>query len=127
MWWIITVHYGWYAANMAGGGAQDPLLMPIDVSWGSRDHEIVLDRRQRPPVINTAGDPYDPPIVIDDPRLVMTIVRNEAAFNVAWVLAYRNAVNADSSPAFRLWLARCSTSQQESVASGRRLVLPDDL
>ena len=102
MWWIITVHYGWYDANMAGGGgAQNPLLMPIDVSWGLRDHEIVLDTDVNGlPVINTAGDPYDPPIVIDDPRLVMTIVRNEAAFNVAWVLAYRNAVNADSFAGF---------------------------
>src|SRR5689334_13386340 len=42
--WIITAHYGWYDVNNAGGGPdQNPLLMPIDVSWGFRDHETVLD------------------------------------------------------------------------------------
>ncbi len=100
--WIITLHYGWYDVNYAGGGPnQNPLLMPIDVSWSLRDHETVLDTDQNQnPVLNTAGDPYDPPIVIDDPRLVMTVVRNEAQFNVAWVLSYRNAVNSDPFAGF---------------------------
>jgi hypothetical protein len=100
--WEITLGYGWYDAATAGGGpTQDPLAMPIEVSWGLRDHETVLDTDQDGnAVLNTAGDPYDPPIVIDDPRLVMTVVRNERAFNVGWVLAYRNAVNSDTFAGF---------------------------
>jgi hypothetical protein len=100
--WIVTIHYGWYNANQAGGGAdQNPLNMPIEVSWSLRDHETVLDTDQNGnPVLNTAYDPYDPPIVIDDPRLVMTVVRNEPKFNIAWVLAYRNAVNNDQFGGF---------------------------
>jgi len=100
--WIITVGYGWYDPNNAGGGpAQNPLLMPIDVSWDFRDHETVLDVDQSGnAVLNTAGDPYDPPIVIDDPRLVLTVVRNEATFNVGWALTYRNAVNSDPFAGF---------------------------
>ena len=94
--------YGWYNPLQAGGGKeQNPLDMPIEVSWALRDHETVLDTDQTGvTVLNTAGDPYDPPMVIDDPRLVMTIVRNEGAFNIGWVLAYRNAVNSDPFAGF---------------------------
>jgi hypothetical protein len=100
--WIITLSYGWYNPLQAGGGKeQNPLQMPIEVSWALRDHEAVLQYDVNGnPVLNTAGDPYDPPVVIDDPRLVMTVVRNEAQFNVGWVLAYRNAVNSDPFAGF---------------------------
>ena len=100
--WIVTLNYGWYDANQAGGGpSQNPLDMPIEVSWSLRDHETVLDTDQNGnAVLNTAGDPLDPPAVIDDPRLVMTVVRNEQLFNIAWVLKYRNAVNSDSFAGF---------------------------
>jgi hypothetical protein len=100
--WIVTLSYGWYNPLQAGGGKeQNPLDMPIEVSWALRDHETVLDTDQNgDAVLNTAGDPYDPPIVIDDPRLVMTVVRNEMMFNVGWVLAYRNAVNSDPFAGF---------------------------
>jgi hypothetical protein len=102
MMWELTLAYGWYNALVAGGGpTQNPLAMPIEVSWSLRDHETVLDTDQNGnAVVNTAGDPFDPPLVIDDPRLVMTVVRNESAFNVGWVIAYRNAVNSDAFAGF---------------------------
>jgi len=100
--WIITVGYGWYDVNTAGGGKeQNPLLMPIEVSWSLRDHEAVLDvDTEGTAVLNTAGDPFDPPLVVDDPRLVMTVVRNEANFTLAYVLQYRNAINSDQFGGF---------------------------
>lgn len=100
--WQVTLGYSWYNVNYAGGGpSQSPLLMPIDVSWGLRDHETVLDVDVNGnAVVNTAGDPFDPPVVIDDPRLVMTVVRNESVFNIGWVVAYRNAVNSDPFAGF---------------------------
>ncbi len=100
--WIVTLTYGWYSATFAGGGKdQNPLEMPIEVSWSLRDHELVLDiDANGVPVLNTAGDPYDPPLVIDDPRLCMTVVRNEPTFNLSYVLQYRNAVNSDPFAGF---------------------------
>jgi hypothetical protein len=100
--WIITVSYGWYNPVQAGGGKdQDPLLMPIEVTWNLRDHEAVVEYDfNGNPVLNTASDPYDPPVTVDDPRLLMTVVRNERLFNISWVLAYRNAVNSDPFAGF---------------------------
>ena len=102
--WIVTVTYGWYQLQ-PGRRRQGP-------EPPGHAHRSVLVRAQRrrdrprhrqngDTVLNTAGDPYDPPVVIDDPRLVMTpSVRNEAKFNVGWVLAYRNAVNSDPFAGF---------------------------
>ena len=123
IYWIVTIHYGWFNAFAAGGGPeQNPLLMPIDVSWSFRDHESVLDvdvNGQQ--VVNSAGDPFDPPVVIDDPRLMMTVVRNEAVFNIAWVVAYRNAVNSDPFAGFApLFCKVLNISAQSPMASRRR-------
>ena len=77
------------SALWAGGGPmQNPLLQPIDVKWSNRSQEIVADIDiNGNPVVNTAGDPFDPPLMEDDPRPVLTIVRNEAIFNQARAVA----------------------------------------
>lgn len=97
LWWTVTVEYGPYSSLFAGGGpTQNPLLMPIDVSWTLRDHEVVADIDiYGNPIQNTAGDPFDPPIIDDDPRPTMTVVRNEAVFNYSLFAQYRRAINSD--------------------------------
>lgn len=47
------------------------------------------------PVVNSAGDPFDPPIMIDEPRIVLTVTKNEAAYPYAKVKKFRKTVNAD--------------------------------
>jgi len=46
-------------------------------------------------IVNSAGDPYDPPAMMDDSRRVISLVRNVAVYP-AWVLDYQDAVNSDS-------------------------------
>jgi hypothetical protein len=106
--WIVTVEYSWFSANIAGGGAyQNPLAMPIDVSWSFRNQEIVAEYDNNGnAVLNTANDPFDPPLVIDDPRPLLTVVRNEPTYNIPLVYQYRNAVNADSFAGFDPAMAR---------------------
>lgn len=95
--WIVTVSYGPFDAITAGGGPDNnPLLQPIDVDWDYRSQEIVAEYDDDgKPITNTAGDPFDPPIVIDDPRPLLRVVRNEATYNTSLVYQYRNAVNSD--------------------------------
>lgn len=96
--WIVTVTYGWFDALTAGGGPNNnPLLMPLEVEWGYRNQETVAQYDNNGnAIVNTAGDPFDPPVVIDDPRPVMTVVRNEAVFPWAMAYQYRTAVNSDN-------------------------------
>ena len=114
--WVVTITYGWYDALTSGGGPdQNPLLMPIEVSWNLRDHELVLEQDiNGNAVLNTAGDPFDPPLVIDDPRLVMTVVRNEPIFTVNYVLQYRNAINSTPFAGFQPYYCKVLNIQSRS-------------
>jgi hypothetical protein len=96
--WIVTVSYGPFDALTAGGGpTNNPLLMPMEVEWSYRNQEVVAQYDNNgTPITNTAGDPFDPPIVIDDPRPILTIVRNEAVFPWSLAYQYRTAVNSDT-------------------------------
>ena len=46
-------------------------------------------------IVNSAGDPFDPPNMMDDSRRVVTITKNLAVVP-AWILTYQDAVNSDS-------------------------------
>ena len=74
--WIVTASYGWFDSNTAGGGPKgDPLAFPIEVTWGWRNVETPVQYDiNGNPVTNTANDPFDPPVMIDDARRVITIV-----------------------------------------------------
>ncbi len=107
--WEVTFNYSWYDANTIGGGPQqNPLLMPIEVSWNWRDYELVIAQDiNGDAVLNTAGDPYDPPVLINDPRLGMTVVRNEASISIGLIQQYRNAINSDPWAGFDPFFAHC--------------------
>jgi len=109
LWWVATFTYSWYDANTLGGGPdQNPLLMPIEVNWGWRDNELVVDRDIEGAVVkNTAGDPYDPPVKIVDPRMTMTVIRNEASISLGLIQQYRNAINSDTFGAWDPYFAHC--------------------
>lgn len=115
--WIVTAEYGPYSTLWAGGGpAQNPLLQPIDVSWSERDQEVVADMDvDGKAIVNTAGDPYDPPIMDDDPRQVITIVRNEAMLNLPLLQLYRKAVNSDVFAGYNPLMVRVVSILPKSV------------
>lgn len=72
----------------------NPLSEPALFDWDGEQY-------QRPAIIDTsgnlignaAGDPYDPPEMIDDSRLVCRVEKNVAAVP-GWLLAFRDAVNS---------------------------------
>jgi hypothetical protein len=106
--WIVTIEYGPYSALFAGGGpTQNPLLQPIDVSWQTRSQQTVVDQDINGlPIVNTAGDPFDPPLMEDQPRATLTVVRNEATFNQSLQIQYYNAVNSDVFANYNPLMAR---------------------
>jgi hypothetical protein len=106
--WIVSVQYGPYSALFAGGGPeQNPLLQPIDVAWSLRSQEVVADVDiNGDAVLNPAFDPYDPPLMRDDPRPVLTVVRNEATWNQLLQVQYRNAINSDPFAGYQPLMCR---------------------
>jgi len=71
-----------------------PTLAPPTLKWSSEDVEFACTHdRDGKPILNKAGDPFDPPITIFLATPVATISRVEATFNPAWITIYKETVN----------------------------------
>jgi hypothetical protein len=91
--WTATADYGPYDATTA---PQSPIERPIKVSWGFISREKVLDVDADAKLVrNSAGDPFDPPAVVDEFYPVLTIQRCEMTNDPALNFLYRSAVNSD--------------------------------
>jgi len=66
------------------------------ISWGSEQFQkpAVFDLSGNL-IVNSAGDPFDPPAMMDDSRRVVTVEKNLAVVPV-WILDYQDAVNNDA-------------------------------
>ncbi|CEF48257.1 unnamed protein product [uncultured bacterium] len=113
--WIVTVGYGPWDANQVGNPDANPLNNPIDVSWGFREYAEVLTRDLNGRLVrNTAGDPFDPPVEYDDPRLMLTVIRNEPSLPLT-MLPYRNAINSDPFAGFDPYFAKALPIQAKNL------------
>ena len=118
--WLVTAKYSsgersrYSKAHPEKGDSsqqdQNPLNRPAIIVWGSRKLQKVVERcskmdnmsaQQLAPggtafLLNSAGDPFDPPITIEDTLPTLTIIRNEATFDPGLPVQYHDAVNIDT-------------------------------
>lgn len=73
----------------------NPLSDPAIINWDSEQFQkpAVYDYSGNA-ICNSAGDLFDPPVMVDDSRRTVTIVKNLAAVP-SWILSYQDAVNSD--------------------------------
>lgn len=77
--------------------AEDPLDDKVRVSWGVRlVEEVVTWDKDGNPIDNSAGEPFDPPLMEEVAILTVRIVRNEATYGAADAFSYANAVNSSA-------------------------------
>lgn len=89
--WRVTASYSSERAM-----AEDPTEDPAAISWDSEQFQTpLIEDNAGDAVVNSAGDPFDPPIMRDDSRRVATVVKNLATVP-SWILSYQDAVNSDS-------------------------------
>jgi hypothetical protein len=73
---------------------ENPLIRPADINWGSVYYERAFEvDANGDAVLNSAGDPFDPPPTQPVVRLQCTIERNVATHNPTTAFAYINTVN----------------------------------
>lgn len=90
--WTVVVNYAFYTIF-----DPDPTLWPIRVSFGGdRTERVIYFDFNGNPIVNSAGDRFDPPITIDDSRSTMTVTRNErvTAFDLTLAETYRDTINS---------------------------------
>jgi len=75
---------------------QNPLDRPPEVSWeGERLEEVADLDRHGDPILNTAGQPYEPSLMRDYKLRTVVYTRNEATYDDAQARAYEDVINTD--------------------------------
>ena len=114
--WEVTVNY----SSKSDSQADNPLARPSEKNFTFAKYQKVFEKdiATGNPVCNSAGDPFDPPIDIDDSRPIITIRRNEASFSGAIAIDYQDAVNTDVFLGFAVGIVKVSnisaTSKREN-------------
>lgn len=99
--WEVVIEYGtkfenFDPANYETGGYENPILRPPDIRWSFVSFQKPIDKDLLGnAIVNSAQDPYDPPVTVDDHRPVLTYERNELVFDPELAIAYMDAVNTD--------------------------------
>lgn len=89
--WMVTANY-----SSERELAEDPTADPAQITWDSEQFQrpAVFDNAGNS-ICNSAGDPFDPPNMMDDSRRVVTVQKNLSVVP-SWILSYQDAVNSDT-------------------------------
>ena len=100
--WDVACHYDWVCVNVAKSGSSsnfqnDPVdwLPTISGDFVKYQRPVYTDIFGNA-IVNSAGDPYDPPAMIDDHRFQLRIGRYETTASANTSLTYMDAVNSDT-------------------------------
>jgi len=92
--WEVRVEYG---PSEDAQQDENPLNRAADVSCTfAKFQRVVWQDNDGKGIFNSTGMYFDPPVEIDDSRPVITIERNEAAFDLSLASDFQDAVNGDS-------------------------------
>lgn len=89
--WTVTAEYS-SEFELSTTPTSDPAI----ISWNTEQFQkpAIWDLNGDA-IVNSAGDLFDPPNMMDDSRRIVTIQKNLAAVP-SWILDYQDAVNSDS-------------------------------
>jgi hypothetical protein len=122
--WDVTVSYGPLGGEAATFPA-NPLEWPVEFALQSaQDRKPADEDRDGNPVLNSAGDAFDPPPEIDFSRIVFEVTRNEATFSPVLAQTWKHTVNdAVFSIAGENYAA--GTVLIQDIVAGKPLFHPD--
>jgi hypothetical protein len=89
--WQITAEYS-SERELATDPTTDPAIIKVSTEQFQRE-AVVTNTGDL--ICNSAGDPFDPPLMMDDSRRVIHISKNMSG-HPSWLLDYADVVNSDS-------------------------------
>ena len=90
--WLVTVYY---EEPTESTPQDDPTNDDTQIHWGSYVvAEALAKDRNGDPILTSAGEPYDPPLMQDRHLPMVTITRNESSFDPADADTYKDTVNS---------------------------------
>jgi hypothetical protein len=108
--WSITAEYS-SEREMNEDPTQDPIQIRV---YTEQFQKPAVFNKDNQLIVNSAGDPYDPPPMMDDSRRVLSLSRN-VPYCPSWVLDYQDAVNSDTFDALGVTYA-IGTGKVQSVS-----------
>jgi hypothetical protein len=100
LFWDVVAHYDWVCVNVSrnGGNYQnDPVDWTPKISGDFVKYQVPCNQDiHGNPIVCSAGDPYDPPFMMDAHRFQLKITRYETSTNAQTALTYQDAVNSDT-------------------------------
>lgn len=88
--WTATYTYS-SERELATDPTQDPAVIRVTTEQFQREAVITNTGTL---ICNSAGDPFDPPLMMDDSRRVISISKNMSG-HPSWILNYADVVNSD--------------------------------
>jgi hypothetical protein len=90
--WIFTARY-----STKYDIEENPLNDPAKTEWSTETFQTpVWETIDGKGIVNSAGDPFDPPAEKDDSRWTSVTRKNVATSVPDWIFSYQDAVNSDS-------------------------------
>lgn len=104
--WKVSIEYGPWDPRIE----ENPLDKKLELEWDWVQFEKIADvDRDGKAVVNSAGDYFDPPIVMDDSRPILRIVRNEPDFSMAYASDYRDSINDGPWYGYPAYTVKCTS------------------
>lgn len=92
--WVVTGEY----SPLIISGATNPLEEPTVVSWGSKTYTVAAVKdKDGNPVVNSAGQPFDPPATREEHVIVATITYNSKEYDPTIATQYEDTVNEEAT------------------------------
>jgi hypothetical protein len=93
--WDVNVFY----STIADEQDEDPLARPVDVTWTFETFRVIAnagvgEAGDPSPILNAAGEAFDPPPQIDESRQILIVTRNENTIDPILIRQFQNATNA---------------------------------
>jgi hypothetical protein len=121
--YLVVFEYGPFSAlDVAGAQPDDPTftMNPLQaaptVKWSSESEEIacVYDR-DGVPILNKAGDPFDPPLIIPLTIPIATVTRPLASFDPSWIADFQDHVNDSEWMGYEAGTVRCKSVTADRI------------
>lgn len=108
--WLVHAEYASKLSVEPSRGAEEPLDRPAEVEWGQTKFTRPLERDaiDDSPLVNKAGDPFDPVPEVEECRLTLKITRNQLAYSPLVALTYTNTTNKTAWLGFGSNAAKCT-------------------
>ncbi len=104
--WLATIGYGPWDPN---AHPQNPLNEIPKISWQTQKFKRPVDVDINGDIVaNSAGDPFDPTVEVDDNREILVITRNESQFDESLADQYRDTINSAPFFGFDALCVKCA-------------------